>query len=111
MQPFELSDLFTGKLVKLASVGTTEFSEAMARWSNDAEYVRQLDSTAARPQPASYFMPEKDDDHRSQEVKFAIRTLADDKLIGMGDLEIMLNHSNAWLGMGIGEPDYRGKGY
>ncbi len=111
MTSYILGDLFTGKLVKLAAQGA-DLKEAMARWSNDAEYLRLLDTGAARPRPVEYFTPDEKDKHEDEPAfKFAIRTLADDKLIGECDLYPTWNHQNAWVGIGIGEPAYRSKGY
>ncbi len=42
---------------------------------------------------------------------FHIRTLADDRLIGFIGLGVDLIHSDAWVGIGIGERDAWGKGY
>src|SRR5262249_25566383 len=51
----------------------------------------------------------KDNDYKNFE--FAIRTLDEDKLIGVTELNVNWVQQIAWLGMGIGEADYRGKGY
>ena len=37
--------------------------------------------------------------------------LADDRLIGLADLTPIWPHSDGWLGIGLGEREYWGKGY
>jgi len=101
-----LDTLFTGQLIRLSAYGTA-VKEAQARWSEDAEYQRLLASDVAAPRPPAFFDEEDEDENYA----FAIRTLDDDKLIGECNLWPMWNHQNAWLAIGIGEPDYRGKGY
>ena len=101
-----LDTLFTGQLIRLSAYGTA-VKEAQARWSEDAEYQRLLASDVAAPRPPTFFDEEDEDENYA----FAIRTLDDDKLIGECNLWPMWNHQNAWLAIGIGEPDYRGKGY
>lgn len=105
-------DLFVGKLIRLTAP-RPEDKDVMARWSHDAEYLRQLDADAARPRPVDYFTDDKDKDkdRESRSFEFRIRTLADDKLIGFTGLHVEWSNQMAWVGIGIGEPEYRGKGY
>jgi RimJ/RimL family protein N-acetyltransferase len=42
---------------------------------------------------------------------FGIRTLEDDKLIGLVDLSGVSAHGDCFVGIGLGERDYWGKGY
>ncbi len=105
-----MNDLFTGKLVRLAAPASDE-KEVFARWSNDPEYLRNLDDDPARPRHADAFNL-VDKDSEWQRFDFRIRTLADDTLIGFIELhEFSWNHKSAMLSVGIGEPAYRGKGY
>jgi RimJ/RimL family protein N-acetyltransferase len=113
MSELNANHLFTGTLVRLTAPQPDD-KEALARWSNDAEYLRQLDGSPARPRAASHFDKDEKEKDRTKdwfEYHFRVRTLADDKLIGFVALEIGWNHQNAFLGIGIGEPEYRGKGY
>lgn len=105
-----LGNLFTGQLVRLGATKADD-KEAFARWSNDAEYLRQLNFDPAIPRAPEFWNDkdkEKDDPH---DYKFGIRTLADDKLIGLTGLGVSWNHQSAWFWIGIGEADYRSKGY
>ncbi len=109
MAKLSSSDLFTGKLVRLAAL-TPEDKTASARWSTDSEFLRLLDSSPARPRRAEYFslLERKDEWHI---FDFALRTLADDKLIGFEELEVDWPNQAGLIGIGIGEREYRGKGY
>jgi len=108
----EFGNLFVGKLVRLAAPTNPEFAEAQARWSNDAEFERFANMDYVSPRSVAYFQrrAEKRKD-RDNSFEFAIRTLEDDKLIGDIGLHVHWNHQHAWMGIGIGEPDYRSKGY
>lgn len=104
------TDLLTGRLVRLAAPGEDE-KAAFARWSADPDYMRCLDADPVRPMAAEHFsLPRKEDAPRS--VEFRIRTLVEDTLIGFVALfSIKWSSGSATLAIGIGEPDYRGKGY
>jgi RimJ/RimL family protein N-acetyltransferase len=104
--------LFRGKLVRL-SAPREEDAEAFSRWSEDARYLRNLDTDYARPVPAREFA-ERFNAQRgnAQAVEFHLRTLEEDRLIGFVAVHsIEWNNQSALLAIGIGEPDYRGKGY
>ncbi len=113
MSRFEMGNLFTGELVHLGAAKADD-KQAFARWSNDAEYLRQLNFDPAMPRAADHWDEKKDKDKKEEdnrEYKFGIRTLADDKLIGLTGLWVTWNHQVAWFWIGIGEPEYRGHGY
>jgi RimJ/RimL family protein N-acetyltransferase len=104
-------DLFAGTLVRLTAPRSDD-KETLARWSQDAEYLRHLDDSPARPRPADYYVEDKEEkNHDWRKFEFRIRTLAEDKLIGFIELWVQWNHQTAWVGIGIGEAEYRGKGY
>ncbi|MBN1138528.1 MAG: GNAT family N-acetyltransferase [Anaerolineae bacterium] len=104
--------LFKGKLVRLAPP-TRDDAEAFARWSQDADYLRNLDTEYARPYSAESFIERFNPGHESpNSVTFYLRTLADDKLIGFAAIHsIEWNNQAGLLAIGIGEADYRGRGY
>jgi RimJ/RimL family protein N-acetyltransferase len=106
------ADLFRGKLVRLAAAAE-EDAAAFSRWSQDADYLRALDSDYARPLSVKDFT-ERLESERSDPntVAFRLRTLEDDRLIGFVALHnIEWNNQTALLAIGIGEAEYRGKGY
>ncbi|HPH95441.1 MAG TPA: GNAT family protein [Anaerolineaceae bacterium] len=102
--------IYKGKLVRLA-IQQKDNVKAYERWNLDSEYARLADSDPSylwsRQQMAEWIDKEED-----CQVSFNIRTLADDKLIGGVGLWISDWASrNAWVGIGIGEREYWGKGY
>jgi len=57
------------------------------------------------------FEKQTEDGFKPQRYSFSVRTLDDDKHIGFFGLWVNLIHSEAWVGIGIGEREYWGKGY
>lgn len=107
------ANLFHGALVRLAAMDPDTDPATVARWFSDTEFGRLLDSDPARPRSAKQ---EKEDMEKRAEkpnaFPFAIRTLADDKLIGFVSLWAHNGASaEGWVGIGLGERDYWGKGY
>jgi len=106
-------NLLRGSLVRL----TREEPEVLARlesqWSSDSEYSRLLDWDPARrfsiktTQKWIEKQYENDDSY-----SFAIRILADDRVIGGIGLDgIRWTHGDTFVGIGIGDRDLWGKGY
>jgi RimJ/RimL family protein N-acetyltransferase len=109
-----MKELFHGDLVRLCHEEPEMIAKTEVRWQRDSEFVRLADSQMEMdsekrikervekriekgPQPERY--------------PFQIRTLADDKPIGFLGLGVDLIHSEAWVGIGIGERDAWNKGY
>lgn len=109
------NDLFHGQLVRLVAANSETDAEAMARWSRNSEYHRLLDSEAFIPRTAKQAkegIAEWMEHERPNSFGFMIRTLADDRLIGFVGLGgINWNNGDGWVGIGIGEPEFWGKGY
>src|SRR5579859_6350552 len=109
-----LGDLFTGQLVRLTAK-IPDDNKLIAKWSNDAEYLRLLNDNPAMPQSITALEKEDEEDKKragsGKNYEFMFHTIAEDKAIGFGGLWVNWNHQNGWIGIGIGEPDYRGKGY
>ncbi|MFN2227553.1 MAG: GNAT family N-acetyltransferase [Anaerolineae bacterium] len=102
-------DLFRGRLVRLAAPRQDD-TASLARWSHDAGYQRAVDTDYARPRPPEAFEQQGGDDAHA--VEFRLRTLEGDVLIGFVVLHsIEWNNRAAVLSIGIGEAEYRGKGY
>ena len=105
------SDLFRGRLVRLAAP-TPEDDAMFARWSQDADYLRALDTDYARPVSPAEFAERNRAHQGPNSLEFRLRTLADDTLIGFAALHtIEWNNQAGMLAIGIGDPAYRGKGY
>lgn len=105
--PMISGNLFVGQLVRLTAM-RGEDREILARWSTDSEYLRLLNTDPARPRAPEYFnMPS----NSPRSYEFMLRTLAEDRLIGFMDLWVDWTNQTSGLAIGIGEPEYRGRGY
>lgn len=110
------TNLFTGELVRLAALDAEASSEANVRWLRNTEFHRLEDSGASFPHSRAAIKKwnEKWLEKNGNDVfAFTIHTRADDRLIGGIDLEISSgwNNGEAFVGIGIGEPEYWSKGY
>jgi RimJ/RimL family protein N-acetyltransferase len=107
--------LFQGKLVRLTSEDPQVMGEAFARWNQNTEYFRLLDSDPAHLWSAKKMKDwfEKDlDSIIPEHLDFAIRTLLEDKLIGfIGFDGINWTNRDSFVAIGIGEQDFWSKGY
>lgn len=110
-----MNDLFRGELIRLTSEEPDAVAKADVRWQRDSEFVRLADSDPIR------FSSEKEIKEwnekriekgpQPERYPFSVRTLAEDKLIGFFGLYVDLIHSDAMVGIGIGERDFWSKGY
>jgi RimJ/RimL family protein N-acetyltransferase len=105
------ADLFRGALVHLAARDPDTDAEAVARWERDSEFHRLAHNDPAYPilaKTAKQWLEEESPNG----FRFAIRTLADDRLIGTIGLWVSSwTNGEAWAGISIGERDYWGNGY
>ena len=100
-----------GELVRLCAVDLDKDVDMMLEWSRNTEYQHLLDSD-----PSVLWTTKQSrtwlEEHIDEIYMFAIRTLADDRLIGFVDMDgFDWVAGSAWVGIGIGEPEYWGKGY
>jgi RimJ/RimL family protein N-acetyltransferase len=109
------SDIFRGELVRLAAVDPESLAEAFSRWSRDSEYLRLLDSSAARPFSAKEnkeWLEKQLENDPHDLYMFVIKTLRDDRLIGEVSLDgVAWHHGDAFVGISIGERESWNKGY
>jgi RimJ/RimL family protein N-acetyltransferase len=108
-------DLFRGELVKLTVDEPKTVAESFSRWVRDTEYWRLANSNPVRAFSSKAIMDwlEKNPENtRGDQFIFSIRTLQDDILIGDVGLDgVLWNHGDAYVGIGIGDREYWGKGY
>lgn len=110
-----MKDLFRGELVRLTMEEPELRAKLEVTWQRDTEFHRLADADPAELNSEKKIRGwgEKfaEDGFKPERYPFSIRALADDKLIGFVGLWVNLIHSEAWVGIGIGERDYWGKGY
>jgi RimJ/RimL family protein N-acetyltransferase len=110
-----MRDLFRGELVRFTLEEPETSVKAQARWQRDTELHRLADSSPARlnseKKIREWIEKQGDTGFPPDRYFFTVRTLAEDKYIGFLGLWIDLVHREAWVGLGIGERDFWGKGY
>lgn len=104
-------DLFTGALVRLTAP-STEDKPIVATWTLDTEYGRLMHyGSPTQPLSAEQIRMPGPDDGLEWKL-FALRTVAENKLIGLASLfGFNWASHHCMFGIGIGEYDYRGRGY
>ena len=109
------SNLLQGTLVRLTAVEPQELAEAFTRWDHDSEYRRLLDSEPSNQisvKKSTEWLQKEQEKGTEEHYYFAIRSLDSDRLVGFIGLGGSLYpNSDAFVGIGIGERDYWGKGY
>ncbi len=108
----QFKPLFAGKLVYLAASQSDDHI-SFSQWSKNDEYLRIMDNDPARPYSAeSHAQWEQGFTSSPDTFHFRLRTIADDKLIGMVVLGgVQWTNQTAALGINIGDPDYWSRGY
>ena len=108
-------DIYKGELVRLSAMNAEEAGKAIARWSRDSEFRRLIDSGVAQLPSAVGVQKWLEKELEEQSVNqywFSIRKLDDDKLLGDIDLYVVdWSGRDAFVGLGIGEREFWGKGY
>lgn len=107
--------LFEGNKVRFAAFDADKDAETFSKWTHDPAYMRMLSPDPARP--LSPFHIKKRFEEWEKEAGrdfyfFVIHAREDDRVIGFARLHwIEWNHGNTHFEMGIGEPEYRRKGF
>lgn len=110
-----MKDLFRGELVRFTMEEPQVRAGAEVRWQRDSEFHRLADSDPLRlrseKQIREWFDKQAEDGVKPDRYSFCVRTLEEDRFIGFLGLGVDLVHSEAFVGLGIGERDLWGKGY
>lgn len=111
------TQLFEGRDIRLGPIDHEKDPEIESRWTQDSEFMRMMDTNPARPMPVAmlkkqYEKIEKQMDDDKNFFYFAIRGKEDDRLIGKAMVQrIEWTNGNAFIQLGIGSADDRGKGF
>jgi len=110
-----MKDLFRGELVRFTLEEPEAAAKAEIRWQHDTELHRLLDSNPARfnseKKIKEWIEQQGDKGFPPDRYYFTVRTLAEDRHIGFLGLWMDLIHREAWVGIGIGEREFWGRGY
>jgi RimJ/RimL family protein N-acetyltransferase len=110
-----MKDLFRGELVRLTSEEPEFRAKIEVNWQRDTEFHRLADGDPAELTSAKkikeWIEKNVEAGFKPERYFFSIRALDDDKLIGFLGLWMDLIQSEVWVGIGIGEREYWGKGY
>ena len=98
--------------VRLTALDESD-ARTIARWYEDAEYLRLQDTNAAIPRTAADISSEITTESKAADtIVLAIRLVDGDELVGtLGFYEIEWSNQVAWLGLGIGDRSHWGQGY
>jgi RimJ/RimL family protein N-acetyltransferase len=104
-------NLFAGELVRLTTIDPDKHPSLVQKWSHDATFLRLLDSDPARvyskKQIAKWFKKEN-----PRDFSFLISTLEGD--LPIGDIGLFVSDwsaGDAYVGIGIGDANFWGKGF
>lgn len=106
------STLLRGSRVRLTAL-TQDDLPTVAKWHQNAEFLRLLDALPAYPKTETSLAQRLDDTDRATDAfLFAIRTLDSDTPIGYVELDgILWTHRAGGVSIAIGEAKHWGKGY
>jgi RimJ/RimL family protein N-acetyltransferase len=110
-----MKDLFRGELVRFTLEEPEALAKVEVRWQRDTEFHRLADGDPARltseKKIKEWFEKQGENGFQPERYSFSVRTLDEDKYIGFLGLWVNLIHSEAWVGLGIGEREFWSKGY
>lgn len=106
-----LTPYFAGKLVELKPIDLEKMAAAFVGWHRDTEYSRMADDD-----PANLYSVRADQEwlesHADSMTMFGIHEKVEGRLIGSIELAgFNWCSGDAWVGIGIGERDFWGKGF
>ena len=104
-------ELFIGEIVKLVPLDLEKEIRFWEEWDEDSEYKRLLNDSPAA-QIAGSIAKEHFKENNGNGALFMVHTAPDDRVIGFIELDgFDWAARSGWVGIGIGNPEYRGKGY
>lgn len=106
-----MSNLLQGERVRLTAKNAETDVEAFTKWSYDSEFRRFQDSEIARPKSNKQIAERYDQPDDDSRFMFIIRPVLSEEPLGFTILRVVWAHGDAWLGVGIGDRNYWGRGY
>ena len=110
-----MNDPLRGGLIRLTSEDPETAVKLELRWQRDTEFHRLADDDPAElrsEKKIKEWMEKQTADENPHRFSFSIRTLEEDRLIGFISLYLPVVHGcDAWVGIGIGDREFWGRGY
>lgn len=110
-----MKDIFRGELVRITGEEPEARAKVEVRWQRDTEFARLANGDPSMLESEKKlkedFEKQNKDGFNPQRYSFSVRTLDGDQHIGFFGLWVDLIHGEAWVGIGIGEREFWGKGY
>lgn len=105
------SNLLRGERIRLTAIENRDIS-AIAHWWEDTDFLRHFDSYPAFPQSEDQLSRLISDEQNSRNgYLFGIRAADGEELLGLFQFSgIQWSHRTAFIALGIGDPDQRGRG-
>lgn len=104
--------LFTGKLVRLAGQDPEIDPERIARWNRDTEYGGFISVHPMQLEGPAKWRERLQGEVTDRHYHFSIHALDGDQPIGFESIFGTRNqHGDCWVGIGIGDRAYWGRGY
>ncbi len=105
------NQFYTGSLVEIVPIDIEKDFESWMKWNRDSDYLRFLDDVPANQYSLTQ-MKDWFEKEGNENSFFIIKSVEDHKTIGFVELAgYDWVAGNAWVGIAIGEPEYRSKGY
>lgn len=102
---------FRGELVHLSPIDLEKDMQSLEKWDRNTEYKRLLDDVPAMHMSAT-MAKEMFENWPADSALFMAHAAEDEKLIGFVELGgFNWESRSAWVGIGIGEGEFWGKGY
>lgn len=111
------TQLFEAQDVSFGPIDHETHPDIESRWTHDAEFMRLMELKPIRPlSPAlvkkQYETIEKEIEEQKNLFYFTIRTREDDRFIGKALIEYVdWSNGNGYIRLGIGETEFRRRGY
>lgn len=107
-----MTELLTGKHIRLTAQDPAKDASAAASWHRDTNYTRLLESEPVTPPRVQDWREHFERELNPRFFPFAVRTMDSDRVIGFVVLmRVEHAHGSAYVGIGIGDTQDRGKGY
>ena len=109
------ADLLRGRLVRLSASSPEDISRLFVGWIHNSEYWRLISNGPPFPWTQEGVRKHIEKEAEKEDLRnvfFAVRTLEEDRIIGEIGLDgISYARGESYVGVGIGEAEYWGKGY